>query len=381
LLRPVSQAQGGTRTNGGSLDERFAGGFDASTNGAVLKNTGKPVPQKLDQAVSMLDGANKVTALLLTMGKPLADRIIKQFDNREIRLVARCASKLPAISEEVIEDLVDELNAKIGTSQELVGSTDGAQKLISGVVSDDQIAEIMSELAGTASERVWSKLGDAADEKLTEFIANERPQVAAVVLSKLNVEKASSVMEKLSSEQRADLSQRLLSLQPIGDTAMRLISERLSKELFGQVVVAKELSKHARLGAILTNLERTLISEVLRDIEATAPEDARLVKAHIFSFEDIDGMTDEDRSRLFDEVPSERAVLALKGTGQELRELVLRSISPRSRRIIEAELAADIKVPNKSIVDAKRAIAALAMSMADKSLIRLRAVGEQEVPS
>lgn len=343
-----------------------------------MKNSGKPAPQKFDHAASSLDGANKVTALLLTMGKPLADRIIKQFDNREIRLVARCASILPAISEDIIEKLVEELNAKIESSQELVGSAEGAQKLISGVVSDDQIAEIMSELAGTSFEHVWSKLGNAADGKLTEFIANERPQVAAVVLSKLDVEKASSVMEKLSTEQRTDLSQRLLSLRPIGESAMRLISERLSQELFGQAVATKELSNHARLGAILTNLDRTQITEVLRDIEASAPDDARRVKAHIFSFEDIDGMTDEDRSRLFDEVPSERAVLALRGSGQELRELVLRAISPRSRRIIEAELAINTKVPNKSIAEAKRAVAALAMSMADKSLIRLRAGGEPE---
>ena len=77
--------------------------------------------------------------------------------------------------------------------------------MITGIVSEDQVADIMSELNGTASDRVWSKLATAADEKLTQFIASERPQVAAVVLSKLDIGKAAAVMEKVSSAQRADL--------------------------------------------------------------------------------------------------------------------------------------------------------------------------------
>ncbi len=346
-----------------------------------MKNISKERLQAFDSLESSLDGADKVTVLLLAMGKPLADRIIKKLDNREIRVVARCASKLPTIPKEVIEKLIDELSEKIDESQQLVGSPDGAQKLISGIVSDDQIAEIMSELSGTTFERVWSKLGSAADDKLTEFIATERPQVAAVVLSKLDGDKAASVLGKLSSEQRSDLSQRLLSLKPVGDSAMRLISERLSHELLGHNSASKEMSRHAKLGAILTNLDRAQIDEVLQQIEATAPDDARRVREHIFIFEDIGGMTSEDRSRLFDEVPSERAVLALRGATTELREIVLRSISPRSRRIIEAELAGTIKAPSKSIVEAKRAIAGLAMSMAERSIIRLRAGTDENQPS
>lgn len=344
-----------------------------------MGNKDKQRPQQPAVGEDALQGVDKVTALLLTMGKPLADRIIKQFDNNEIRLVARCALQLPTISPRMIAKLIDELNAKLQSTDNLTGSKDGAQSLMSGVVTEEQLSEIMSELAGTDSERIWSKLGSAADDKIAEFIANERPQVAAVVLSKLEVGKASSVMEKLSSAQRSDLSRRLLTMKPISDGAMRLISERLSQEFLGQATVNKETSKHARLGAILNRLERTQIAEVLHGIEMLDTEEARRVKEHIFCFEDIDGMTLEDRSRLFDEVPSERAVLALKGAEPDLRNLVLQSISPRSRRIIEAELAANVKAGKKSIIEAQQAIAGLALSMAEKSLICLRPGSEAKV--
>ena len=320
-----------------------------------------------------LSAADKVTALLLTMSKPSADSIIKKFDNREIRLVARSATALPAVPDEAIEALIDELYAALESTGALAGSANGAQQLLSGVLSDDQISEILSELSGSSSDRVWAKLDDVKDERIAEFIVSEQPQVAAVILSRLDVSKAAAVLEKLSGEQRSDLSRRLLVMKPISDTAMQLVGDRLGKELFGETVVEGEtVNKHARLASILNKLEREQIEEILTSIEEMDPADAMRVKGHVFTFEDIGGMEAEDRARLMDEVPAERIVMALRGASSELVELILQALSPRSRRIVEAELATDGRVPPKSIGEARRWVAVLALSMADRSLIKLR---------
>jgi flagellar motor switch protein FliG len=321
-----------------------------------------------------LSAADKVTALLLTMSKPSADSIIKKFDNREIRLVAHAATALPPVPEEAIEALIDELYAALEIPDALAGSPNGAQQLLSGVFSDDQISEILSELSGTSSERVWSKLDDVKDERIAEFIGSEQPQVAAVILSRLDVSKAAAVLEKLSGEQRADLSRRLLVLKPIGDAAMQLVGERLGQELFGESVVdvGETVNQHARLASILNKLEREQIEEILVSIEEMDPAHAARVKGYVFTFEDIAGMEAEDRARLMDEVPAERVVMALREAAPELVELILQVLSPRSRRIVEAELATDVRVPPKSIGEARRWIAVLALSMADRALIKLR---------
>jgi flagellar motor switch protein FliG len=322
---------------------------------------------------NQLNPADKVTALLLTMSKPSADTIIKQFDNREIRLVAQAATSLPAVSDETIERLVTELYAALESAGALAGSSNGAQQLLSGVISDDQIAEILSELAGNASERVWGKLDQVKDERIAEFIASEQPQVAAVILSRLDPSKAAAVLEKLASEQRADLSRRLLTLNPVSDGAMRLVADRLKEELFAEVAVEKEeVNKHAHLASILNKLDREQITEIIASIEESDPADAERVKSFVFTFEDITGMEAEDRARLMDEVPADRIVLALREADGELRDLILQALSPRSRRIVEAELATDVRIASKAIGEARRWIAVLALSMAERSLIKLR---------
>ena len=75
---------------------------------------------------------------------------------------------------------------------------------------------------------------------------------------------------------------------------------------------------------------------------------------------------------MFDEVPSDRVVMALREAAPELKELVLQSLSPRSRRLVEAELSTAVKVTSKTVHAAKRAIASLAMDLAERSIIRLR---------
>ena len=162
-------------------------------------------------------------------------------------------------------------------------------------------------------------------------------------------------------------------MKPIGDAAMQLVGERLGKQLFGETVVEGEaVNKHARLAAILNKLEREQIEEILTSIEEMDPADAERVKGHVFTFEDIGGMEAEDRARLMDEVPAERVVMALREAAPELVEPILQALSPRSRRIVEAELGTAVRVPPKSIGEARRWIAVLALSMAERSLIKLR---------
>jgi flagellar motor switch protein FliG len=320
-----------------------------------------------------LSAADKVTALLLTMSKPLADTIIKKLDNREIRLIAQSATALPTVPDVAIEALIDELYAALETSGGLTGSSKGAQQLLSGVLSDEQIADVVSELSGPSPERVWAKLDEVKEERIAQFILSEQPQVAAAVLSRLESSKAAAVLEKLDKEQRTDLGRRLLVLEPISGAAIQLVAECLGKELFGEIEAEGEtVDRHAKFAAILNKLERKQIEEILVSIGDSDPADAERVKRYVFTFEDIVGMDPEDRARLMDEVPVERTVMALRGAAPELVDSVLQALSPRSRRTVTAELAAEARVPQKAVGEARRWFSGLALSMSERSLIKLR---------
>lgn len=328
----------------------------------------------------VLAGADKVTVLLLTMGKVSADAIIRDLEAGEIKAIARAASLLPAISPGTISGLIAELEAALQVSDVVKGSSREAEQLISGAVSDELAAEIMSELRGTSHERVWPKLAAVPDEKLAAFVAKEQPQVASFILSRLEVAKASQVLSKLDVALASELSRRLLSLKAIGEDVEKLVAERLALELLVEKDEGKKQNRHAQLGAILNQMGRPQVQQILGDIEQHGSDDAQRVKDHVFGFEDIPQMARDDRVRLMEEVAAEKLVMALRGAEPELRASVLDALSQRSRRMVEAELSTPVKPAPKSIADARRSIATLALDMAARSMISLRPAAADATP-
>lgn len=315
-----------------------------------------------------LTGVDKATALLLTMSKSSADRIIKQFADSDIRAVARSAIELPTVEFATLSRLIDELGSSLEIGENLVGSAKGAKDLLSGVVAD--VDAYLGDPSGQPVN-VWEQVGRIPDAALADFIATEEPQIGAYLLSRLDAAKASSLLETMDVERQSALSLRLMSLAPIGAAAARLIEDHIATALLGQARDTGGTDNYARLAAILNQLGRDQTSAILARLDAHRPDDARHVRQYVFSFEDIIGLTAEDRMRLFDQIPAERTVLAIRDCDPALQSAVMSSLSPRSRRIVEAELSSLGSASPAAMTDARRAIAGRALELAAQSQISL----------
>jgi flagellar motor switch protein FliG len=91
----------------------------------------------------------------------------------------------------------------------------------------------------------------------------------------------------------------------------------------------------------------------------------------LFTFDDIVNLTAKARMLIFDQVPTDRTVIALKGTDTSFRELILSSLASRTRRMVEGELASSVPSNQREILEARRAITDLALDMAGRGEIEL----------
>jgi len=322
--------------------------------------------------IGQLGGAHKATALLLAMQKPLADKIIRQFKDSDIRDVARAAVELPPIGPEMLEHLVAELAKEIESVSAIEGSPGGASQLLAGIVPEEEVTEIMSEIAGQPPTLIWKKLASASEDKVKDFVVSEQPQVSAYLLSKLPPDKSAAILAKVDDELRFDISARLVQLKPISDVAIAMLTERLGSELLqGADQTGTGGDNHAMLGAVLNKLDRDQASAILQRLSDELPKEAQRVRKFVFSFEDVGALTQEDRATLFEQAPAERTILALRDCDPALAGIILDSLSPRARRLIASELSNAVRVANSAIVEARRAIADLALALAERSMISL----------
>ncbi|MEC9469472.1 MAG: FliG C-terminal domain-containing protein, partial [Pseudomonadota bacterium] len=91
----------------------------------------------------------------------------------------------------------------------------------------------------------------------------------------------------------------------------------------------------------------------------------------LFTFDDITNLNARTRMAIFDQIPTDRIVLALKGTNAQFREVILSSLTSRARRIAEHELAAGEPAAQRDVLDARSAITNLALEMASRGEIEL----------
>lgn len=318
-----------------------------------------------------LKGPEKVAALLLAMGKPLASRLLGHFEPGELKVITRSAAQLGSVPIDVLEDLVEEFAGEFSNGAELLGSADQAENLLAGVLPPEQVAEIMSDVRGSSNSGTWTQVATVASPALTDYLLRQHPQVMTLALSKLPPDKAAAIMELLPRDLRNSVTRRLLRLNPVADAALRVIEGRIKQDLIINPPVPASAGT-ARMANIINKMAPEHADDLMKSLQAERPDQADALKAKLFSFDDLLALPAKSRQALFENVSSERIVLALSDMDTEFRANILSSLTARARRLVENELASAGGSPPRDVTAAKRAIVDTLLAMAERGDLELR---------
>jgi flagellar motor switch protein FliG len=279
-----------------------------------------------------LRGAEKAAALLLYMGKPLASRLLTHFDAGELKQITRSIADLGTVPVPALEQLVEEFASKFADGADLLGSADEVQQMLDGVLPPEQIADVMSDVTGNSNHAVWDRLS----------------QVPEAVLA------------------------------PVTESAMRLIQSQLQEDLLSNVSRQTGSGQHARLADIINKLQHHEMDDVMQNLAAERPKEAEILRKLMFTFDDIIKRNPRGRTVLFDKIPTELIVLALKGTDSSFRDAILASLAARARRIVETELTSGGSASQRDVLKARRTIADAALELASGGEIELSSFEDED---
>ena len=319
-----------------------------------------------------LDGPERVAAILLSMGKEAAARLMKHFQPDEIRLITRSVADLPQVPAPQIKALIEEFAANFAAGASLITSSGEVERMLTGILPKEQIDEILGDLRGSPERSIWERIPGVNEGALGSYLANEHPQVAAVILSKVDAACAARIISLLPQKKRDGIIRRMLTVRPLVDEPLRLLERTLQQEFATTFAKNAGNDSHARIADIINKLDRDKMEQVLSGLAETRPKAAEQLKSMLFTFEDIVKLSTRDRTALFDKVPSDRVVVALKGTAPELREGLLSALASRVRRMVEQELTSGGPSSAREVADARRLITDIAMEMAGRGEIEIR---------
>ncbi|MFD2248828.1 flagellar motor switch protein FliG [Pseudochelatococcus lubricantis] len=331
------------------------------------------------KTVSLSRGVDRVAALLLTLGSPAAGRLLKHFTSEEIKLITRAAAALGSVPPAQQAQLVEEFAAQFQAGAHLFGTAYEVEKLLSGVLPPDQIADIMADVLGNSSQSIWERISGVSETVLSTYLLKEHPQTIALILSRVKPMCAAKVMTHFSQELRNNVTRRMLACKPIVDEVLRVIESTLHEDFMTNFSRNMGSDTHAKMADIINKMDRDHMEEMLQSLAHDRPKSAEILKGLLFTFDDIVKLTPAARSALFDAIPVERLIVALRGTDAAYREVALGALPSRSRRAVETELAGGQPIAQREVLEARRFITDLALDMAGRGEIDLASDGEQEM--
>ena len=315
-----------------------------------------------------MSGAEKAAVLLLALGKPRAAKLLKRFDPGELKILTQLAGDLAPIGASDLEKLIEEFAQKFSSGITFMGTEKEVKSLLSDVMGEDGLTEEEAE-PGEAPERVWDKIGTIKDQALRSYIANEHPQTAAMILSRVDSGLSARVVASLPAQQRNSMLIRMLGIKKVADDAAKAVEEAIAEDL----LTKSTSGSHASIADILNRLDKSQSDELIKSLAEVRPDDAKTLKGMLFTFVELVNLPPKARTLLLDQVPIERLVLALRGTDPAFQAAILSSLAARSRRMVEAELQGGGAANEREVADARRAIV--------DTVLKMIARGEIEMPA
>jgi len=176
---------------------------------------------------------------------------------------------------------------------------------------------------------------------VTDLIAAEHPQTAAVILAHLEADQASQALRLLPDEARLDIAYRLATLNEIHPDVLKELSEVLEAAVKPDVKAkGPQLGGVKFLAEIMNGLDRATEQTVTAGLAEKNPELADSVRQLMFVFEDLAILDDRGFQDLLKEVAKEDLMLALRATSEPVKAAVFRNMSSRAAEMLKDDLEA-----------------------------------------
>lgn len=288
-----------------------------------------------------LSGREKAAILLVTMGPEKSSQMFKHLKEEEIEAltlqIANTSLILPQARDAVLKEFYD-----ICLAQQYIteGGLAYAKNLLEKALGPEKAAEVLHKLGGSLRPKPFDFIRRTDASQVLSFIQNEHPQTIALILSYLKPAQAAQVVVDLPQERQADVARRIALMDRTSPEVIKEIERALEKKL--SALLTEDYTVAGGVDSIvdiLNEVDRGTEKNIMETLESEDMDLAEEIKKKMFVFEDIVILSGRDVQRLYREIPDMKDwAVALKGSTDELRNLIFSNVSKRLGAMLQEEI-------------------------------------------
>ena len=326
-------------------------------------------------------GIQKAAILLIALGPERSADIFKHLKEDEIEELTLEIANTRSVSPQVKEDVLNEFY-QICLAQQYIaeGGIGYAKELLDKALGEDRAKEVITKLTASLQVRPFEFVRKTDPSQLLNFIQDEHPQTIAMILSYLTSAQAALVIGALPPEKQADVAKRIAMMDRTSPDVIKEVEKVLEQKLSS--LVNQDYTVVGGVDAIveiLNTVDRGTEKHIMESMEIEDPELADEIRKKMFVFEDILSLDDRSVQRVLREVDNNELAIALKGSNEEVQNLIFSNLSKRLASMIKEDMEFMGPVRMKDVEEAQQKVVSVIRKLEDSGEIVISRGGGDEI--
>ncbi|HBT65015.1 MAG TPA: flagellar motor switch protein FliG [Ruminococcaceae bacterium] len=290
-------------------------------------------------AEARLDAKKKAAAIIIDIGIENAAKVYKYLRQEEIEQLTMEIANLQKLESEDVEDTLNEFY-ELCLAQKYIteGGIDYARSILDKVMGAVEAANLIEKVSQSLKSRAFDFLKKTDPKHLLSFIQSEHPQTIALILSYVKPEQASLILTGLPREIQIDVAERIANMDRTSPEVIREVERTLENKFSSLVNVdLAEIGGVKYMAELLNAVDRSTEKYLLEEMNKKDPKLSEEIRRRMFVFEDIVTLDSIAIQRFLREIDTKDLVVALKGSNEEVSQVVYSNMSKRMSETIQEE--------------------------------------------
>jgi flagellar motor switch protein FliG len=332
-------------------------------------------------ADSSLTGIQKAAVLLIALGPEMSSTVFKHLKEEEIEDLTLEIANTRSISPQVKEDVINEFY-EICLAQQYIaeGGIGYAKELLEKALGTEKALDVIGKLTASLQVKPFEFVRKTDATQLLSFIQDEHPQTIALILSYLSPSQSALIISALPQESQADVARRIATMDRTSPDVIQEVERVLESKLANLVNQDyTQIGGVDQVVEILNTTDRGTEKHIMEILEIEDPGLADEIRKKMFVFEDVLLLDDRAIQRVLRDVDNSELGLALKGSNEEVQNVIFNNLSKRLAEMIKEDMEFMGPVRMKDVEEAQQKIVNIIRKLEDAGEIVISRGGGDEI--
>lgn len=328
-----------------------------------------------------ISNASRAAAIIVALGSAQASQVYKHLREDEIEQLSLEVAKLQRLSNEEMQEIVDDFYGLCVTQKVISeGGVLYARDVLEKAFGPQLATSYMERISQNMQTRAFEFVRKANYKNLMMMLQHEHPQTIAFVLSYATAEQASKIVAELPKEIQLDVIRRIATLESVSPEIISTVEGVMEKRFANVVTVdMTEIGGVNYVADIMNHTDRTTEKFIFDELGKSDPALSEDIRKLMFVFEDIVHLDDTAIQRVLRDVDAQDLAIAIKGSSEEVKNVLLNNVSARARESIMEDIQYLRNVRLRDVEEVQQKIVATIRELEENGEITIYRGGEEDI--